>query len=110
VGAIEQAVPAGERIAVIDEMLLGFEPELRGRRVIPFPETKGEWAGNPADDEEALAALARMRAAAVSYFAVAWPAFWWFEQYPGLARELRAGGRVLIDDDDLVLVGPRGGG
>jgi hypothetical protein len=110
VGAIEQAVPAGERIAVIDEMLLGFEPELRGRRVIPFPETKGEWAGNPADDEEALAALARMRAAAVSYFAVAWPAFWWFEEYPGLARELRAGGRVLIDDDDLVLVGPRGGG
>jgi hypothetical protein len=107
VGAIEQAVPAGERVAVIDDMLLGFEPELRGRRVIPFPEAGGEWAGTPADDEEALAALLRMRDASVSYFAIAWPAFWWFETYPASMRELRAGGRVLVDDDDLVLVGPR---
>ena len=82
VGAIEQAVPAGERLAVIDDMLLGFEPELRGRAVIPFPEAGGEWAGDPADDEEALAALLRMRDASVSCFAVAWPAFWWFEEYP----------------------------
>ena len=91
-------------------MLLGFEPELRGRTVIPFPEAGGEWAGNPADDEEALAALLRMRDASVSYFAVAWPAFWWFEEYPASMRELRAGGRVLVEDDDLVLVGPRGRG
>jgi hypothetical protein len=110
VGAIEQSVPEGERVAVIDDMLLGFEPELRGRTMIPFPETGGEWAGNPADDEEALAALLRMRDASVSYFAVAWPAFWWFEEYPVSMRELRAGGRVLVEDDDLVLVGPRSRG
>ncbi|HXB16867.1 MAG TPA: glycosyltransferase [Solirubrobacteraceae bacterium] len=110
VGAIEAAVPAGECLALIDETLLGFERELRGRRVLPFPEAEGEWAGNPADDEAAIAALEAMRRARVAYFAVAWPSFWWFEEYPGLARELRAGGRVLVDDDDLVLVGPRGGG
>ena len=108
VDAIEGAVPAGERLALIDQALLGFEPELRGRVVLPFPEAGGEWAGSPADDEEAIAALERMRAASVSYFAVAWPAFWWFEEYPGLTRELRSGGRVLIDDEDLVLIGPRG--
>jgi glycosyltransferase involved in cell wall biosynthesis len=107
VSAIEAAVPAGERVALIDETLLGFEPDLRGRHVLPFPETAGEWGGNPADDEEALAALEEMRRARVAYFAVAWPSFWWFDEYPGLARELRAGGRVLIDDEDLLLVGPR---
>jgi len=106
VSAIEATVPAGERVALIDQALLGIEPELRGRHVIPFPEADGEWAGTPADDGEALAALGRMRAAAVGYFAVAWPAFWWLEEYPGLARELRAGGRVLVDDEDLLLVGP----
>jgi hypothetical protein len=106
VGAIEARVPAGERVALIDQALLGVEPELRGRSVVPFPDAGGEWAGAPADDAEALAALAQMRAASIGYFAVAWPAFWWLEEYPGLARELRASGRVLVDDDDLLLVGP----
>ncbi len=106
VGAIEATVPAGERVALIDQALLGIETDLRGRRILPFPEAGGEWAGTPADDDEALAALEEMRAASISYFAVAWPAFWWLEEYPGLARALRAGGRVLVDDDDLLLVGP----
>jgi len=106
VEAIEAAVPSGERVAVIDQTLLGLEGDLRGRKVLPFPEADGEWAGSPADERQALAELARMRAASISYFAVAWPAFWWFEEYPGLGAELRAGGRVLVDDEDLVLVGP----
>jgi hypothetical protein len=109
VSAIEAAVPDGERLALIDQTLLGVEAELRGRTVIPFPEQDGEWAGNPADDAEAITALERMRGASVSYFAVAWPSFWWLEEYPGLARELRAGGRVLVEDDDLLLVGPGAG-
>jgi hypothetical protein len=106
VSAIEAAVPTGERLALIDQTLLGVEADLRGRTVIPFPEQDGEWAGNPTDDADAVAALERMRGAAVSYFAVAWPSFWWFEEYPRLARELRAGGQVLTDDEDLVLIGP----
>ncbi len=109
VGAIEACVPAGERLALIDESVLGVEAELRGRRVIPFPERNGEWAGNPAGDAEAVAALERMRADAVGYFAVAWPAFWWLEEYPGLARGLRETGRVLVDDEDLLLLGPANG-
>jgi hypothetical protein len=106
VGAIEATVPRGERVALIDQALLGVEPELRGRHVLPFPEAGGEWAGAPADEEEALAALERMRAQSIGYFAVAWPAFWWLEEYPGLARELRDGGSVLVDDEDLLLIGP----
>jgi hypothetical protein len=109
VETIERMIPAGGRLALGDETLLGFEAQLRGRTIIPFPEQDGEWAGNPVDDEDALAALARLRAGAVPHIAVAWPAFWWFEEYRGLARELRRSMETLIEDDDLVLFAPKDG-
>lgn len=107
VETIERIVPRGGRLALSDETLLGFEAQLRGRNIVPFPEQDGEWAGNPVDDKHALAALARLRAEAVPYIAVAWPAFWWFEEYSGFARELRRSMDALVEDDDLVLFAPK---
>ena len=34
------------------------------------------------------------------------PAFWWLQEYPRLARELRAGQRVLAETDDALVFGP----
>ncbi|HYM54058.1 MAG TPA: glycosyltransferase family 2 protein [Solirubrobacteraceae bacterium] len=107
VETIERVVPEGERFALSDETLLGFEPQLRGRTVLPFPEHDGEWAGNPVDDADALGRLERLRAERIPYLAVAWPAFWWFEEYPGFARQLREQLSVIVEDDDLVLFGPK---
>jgi hypothetical protein len=107
VSAIEAAVPAGEQLALIDESLLGVRTPLRGREVLAFPQAAGEWAGNPVDDAQALAALRGMRDAGVRHYAVAWPAFWWFEEYPLAMGELRAAGRVLVENEDLLLVGPK---
>jgi hypothetical protein len=107
VETIERVVPAGERVALSDETLLGFEAQLRGINVLPFPELDGEWAGNPVDDKQALSELERLRADHVPFLAVAWPAFWWFEEYPRFARELRERLRVITEDDDLVLFGPK---
>jgi Glycosyl transferase family 2 len=109
VDTIEQVVPEGGRVALSDETLLGFEAQLRGRNIVPLPEQDGEWAGNPVDDEQALGALARLRAGAVPYVAIAWPAFWWFEEYPGFTRELRRSMDAIVDDDDLVLFSPKDG-
>jgi hypothetical protein len=110
VETIERVVPAGERLALSDETLLGFEPMLREREIVPFPEQDdGEWAGNPGDDEEALAAFERLPADGVPYLAIAWPAFWWFDSYPRFVRELRAQMHVIVEDDDLLLCGPKGG-
>lgn len=108
VRAIEKAVPAGERLALIDEGELGFEAQLRGRHVHPFPELDGAFAGSPASDEDALAELERLLAARVSYLALAWPAFWWLEEYPRLSAALRAGRNVLVEDGDVVIFGPDG--
>ena len=108
VAAIERCVPAGERLALSDETLLGFEAELRGREIAPFPEREGEWGGNPADDEQALRELERLCDGEASFLAFAWPAFWWFEEYPRFARELRARLPAVSEDDVLVLFGPEG--
>ncbi len=104
VETIERIVPAGERLALSDETLLGFEPQLRGRTVLRFPQQDdGEWAGNPADDEEALLAFEHLRADGVPYFGIAWPAFWWLTEYPLFARALRAQLQPIVEDADLLL-------
>ena len=104
--AIDACVPAAEPLALIDGAQLGIGEELRGRRVVPFPEAAGEYAGPPGDDHAALAELQRVRAAGLRYVALAWPAFWWLQEYPGLARELRAGQRVLAETEDALVFGP----
>jgi hypothetical protein len=106
VSAIEQAVPVGERIALLDEANLGIESELRGREVVPFPQAGGEFAGIPEDEREAVRELERLRAAGVEYLALAWPAFWWLEEYPRLAAALGADGRLRAESEDVLLYGP----
>jgi glycosyltransferase involved in cell wall biosynthesis len=100
--AIEQTVPAGGRVALIDQGALGVDADLRGRLVTPFPNDDGRFAGAPADDRAALRELDRMTASGDAHVALAWPAFWWLEEYPRLAARLRSR-RVLAQDQDLVI-------
>jgi hypothetical protein len=106
VRAIEECVPAGERLALIDQAKLGIGGELRGRHVIPFPEASGEFAGVPSDDGDALAELEALWHSGVRYVALAWPAFWWLDEYPRLAGALGAHRRRLAHTDDVLLYGP----
>ncbi|MCW3033139.1 MAG: hypothetical protein QOK19_288 [Solirubrobacteraceae bacterium] len=106
VRAITEAVPAGERLALIDEGLLGVTGELSGRGVIAFGERDGEWGGSPVSDEAALAELERLRAASVRYIALAWPAFWWLEEYPRLAAALGDCRRLPVGEDAVLIFGP----
>jgi Glycosyl transferase family 2 len=103
--AIEQAVPDGERVALIDQGALGIDAQLRGRQVLAFPRVDGCFAGAPADDRAAVRELERIAASGVSHFVLAWPAFWWLEEYPGLAARLRSRA-ILAHDQDLLVFGP----
>ena len=105
--AIEHAVPRGSKVALIDEDRLGVDADLRGRRVVAFPQTGGQFAGTPPDDRAAVRELERLVAAGDAHIALAWPAFWWLEEYPRLADALRAR-RVLAQDQDLVLFAKAG--
>lgn len=103
--SIEETVPAGERVALIDEGALGLDAQLRGRHVLAFPDLDGSFAGTPADDRAALRELDRLTSAGVGHFALAWPAFWWMDEYPTLAARLRSR-PILAEDRDLVVFGP----
>jgi hypothetical protein len=104
---IEASVPASDRFALVDGGALGVGGELRGRVAIPLPSSNDEFAGFPACDGEALAELDRLHAAGVSYVAVAWPAFWWLDEYPAFAAALRAEHAIISQDEDVLIFGPR---
>jgi hypothetical protein len=80
----------------------GTEEDFFGRRRVPFPELDGEWAGIPADDAAAIAAVEcwRSRGAVAIFFA--WPAHWWLEHFRGLAQHLETRYRCQRRDELLV--------
>ncbi len=98
---IARAVPERATVALLDEEALGVGAQLRGRTIVPFPERGGVFAGPPADDAEAGAALERLRA---GHIAVAWTAFWWLEEYPSLARGLAARWRRVAEEPDVIVL------
>jgi FkbM family methyltransferase len=89
------AVPSGSGFVLIDDATLGVD-ELGGRPAIPCLERDGEYGGAPEDGEQAVAELERHGA---RHVAVAWPSFWWLEEYPELAEHLRRGWRRIVDSD-----------
>ncbi len=87
--AVKAAVPAGATVLVIsrgDESLL----ELNGRRGMHFPQAPdGGWAGHhPADSEEAIDHLERLRDGGAEYLVVPPTYGWWLSHYDGLRRHL----------------------
>jgi GT2 family glycosyltransferase len=88
-GAIEQRVPAGANVLVIsrgDRELV----RLREREGAHFPQDgEGNYAGHhPADAEEAVAELERLRQQGADYLAIPPTARWWLDHYDGFARHL----------------------
>jgi FkbM family methyltransferase len=99
---VAAAVPAGSSFVLIDGAVLGID-ELAGRRAIPFLERDGEYYGAPEDGEQAVAELGQQMARGVRHVAVAWPSFWWLEEYPELARHLQSSWRRVVDTDAAIV-------
>lgn len=72
---------------LIDGQQLGLDAAA-GRPVLPFLERDGEFWGEPADDEQAIEELERMRREGARYLVLAWPAFWWVDYYRGFVTHL----------------------
>jgi hypothetical protein len=100
---IRSIVPEGARFILIDEDQWGSGPCVAGRMRVPFLEENGQYWGPPATDEEAIRELERLRAEGAAYLVVGWPAFWWLQQYPGLAGELRSRYCCVLQNDRIVI-------
>ncbi|MBO0728611.1 MAG: FkbM family methyltransferase [Acidimicrobiaceae bacterium] len=101
-GDITAVVPPEASFLLIDDCTLGID-QVDGRKAIPFLEHKGDYAGSPADGEQAVAELDRQTARGVHHIALAWPSFWWLEVYPELADELRSRWRRIAENQAVVV-------
>mgnify|MGYP001231146318 CR=1 FL=1 len=99
---VASVVPAGSSFLLIDDGALGIE-ELDGRRAIPVLERDGEYYGAPEGGGQALAELERQVTAGVRHVAIAWPSFWWLQEYPELADQLSSSWRRVVDSDAAIV-------
>jgi GT2 family glycosyltransferase len=88
--AIEERVPAGERVLVVsrgDRELVAAGGVDAGH----FPQdAEGRYLGHhPRDSEDALAQLEALRAKGANYLVLPETSFWWLDHYEGLAAHLR---------------------
>lgn len=114
--AAEAAVPQDSRVAVVskgDPRLM----ELGTRRTSHFPQDDvGRYSGHhPADSEEAIAHLERLRARGIDYLVIPETSLWWLDYYSGFCEYLNARYRRLPTDPscaiyDLFVIGQGGYG
>lgn len=103
-----ETVPPDATVLVIskgDAQLLNLE----GRHAWHFPQSEnGTYAGHhPANDDECLAELERLRARGATYLAIPATAMWWLEHYRRFAQYLQNECRmVLSTPDGAVLMCP----
>jgi hypothetical protein len=99
---LAKLIPPAQTLILVDEARFGID-EIDGRRVLPFLEHNGDYAGAPPDDETAIRDLERLRADGANFIAVAWMAFWWLEHYAGFHQHLRSTGRCVAQNERFVL-------
>jgi hydroxymethyl cephem carbamoyltransferase len=102
---IMQHVPEGATVLVMSE---GMEElvNLKDRSGWHFPQNEdGSFQGErPADSEEAIAKLERLRDKGASHLAIPSQDFWWLELYDGFRRHLEDHYHEVLRDDDSCMI------
>jgi len=102
--AVKREVPQGAVVLVVskgDERLL----ELGDREAWHFPRDEdGEYPGYyPADSEEAIDQLERLRAQGAEYLVIPQSGLWWLEHYRGFREHLQTQYSYLHGDEHMTL-------
>jgi hypothetical protein len=97
----EENLPASADVLVVsrgDDALL----QLGGRTARHFPPSEGgTWAGhNPADSDEAVAALEEMRGAGAQYLVMPDTTLWWLDHYTGFRAHLESRCTEIAREDE----------
>jgi glycosyltransferase involved in cell wall biosynthesis len=92
--SVSEFVPVDSKFILVDDAQLGNRGGhgtfIAAREALPFIERNGVYWGPPADDDQAIAELARMQQGGAKAIVFAWPSFWWFDQYQGFHQYLRS--------------------
>ncbi len=101
---LESVVPEGESLILLDESRWSLEQPLGNRQVLPFIEKDGVYWGTPSSDDVAISELERMRDSyKVKFIVVAWPAFWWLEEYRAFGSHLAESFRLLVSNERVMV-------
>jgi glycosyltransferase involved in cell wall biosynthesis len=98
---IESRLPSGACVVLLDDDVLG--PDL-----LPHSRVLSIWDGNgvngqsPQDAQHVVAEVARLREQGAQFLLIAFPAFWWFDSYPGL-REALTGQYPCIEESSRLV-------
>ena len=85
---IQENVPPLSTCILIDGNELGELP-VYNRLFIPFLERGGQYWGNPAESNQAIQELERLRSERATFLVIAWTARWWFDTYPEFVEYMR---------------------
>jgi predicted O-methyltransferase YrrM len=101
-GTIAACVPQGQKLALIDDNQWDRQ-SIPNRPITPFHVARGEAAGPPANDEQAMNDLLRLQKSGVRYVAFGWPARWWRTTYPRLWQHLHQHATLLVDNANVTV-------
>jgi hypothetical protein len=110
IAELRAVVPAGARYLLADGDELNLPDRLADRWKVPFTEREGRYFGPPETGVAAVAELERVRGGRVDWVVIAWPAFWWLESYPELARRLECEASLAFESERLRIYDLRGAG
>jgi hypothetical protein len=85
---INRIVPEDASLVLVDGSAWDAAGAFGTRRVLPFIQREGIDWGPPADSDTAVAQLQVLLDERVEYLAIAWPCYWWFDEYPQLFQAL----------------------
>jgi phospholipid N-methyltransferase len=99
---IRSTIPSGATYILVDELQTRLAGDAH-RRSLPFLENNGEYWGRPADDQQAISEIERMRKSGCTHIVFAWPAMWWLDHYAGLHQHLQSGFRCVLENERLIV-------
>jgi hypothetical protein len=97
---IRAIIPSGSTYILVDELQTRLAADAE-HRALPFLERDGEYWGLPADSQEAIREIERMRRSGCTHIVFAWPALWWLDYYREMTDYLRARSRCVLESDRL---------
>lgn len=97
-------LPTGSTFILVDQDEWGTKDGFNAGHRMRFPRSAdGHYAGPPQNDQAAIAELESLRRAGAEYAIFAWPAFWWLEEYAGLAQFLRSSFRCVTESQQVIV-------
>ena len=93
----------GSTIILVNDDQWGNEHAIADRRILPFLEKGGVYAGPPSDDLQASQELDRMLQGGAGYIVFAWNSFWWLDHYAAFHHQLRQRFHCVLNNECLVI-------